>query len=228
MGDGSLMRCVELFRAGAGPALALLLITAVSCSQTVSFQGTELDPTDVAPSFRLTDQFGDAVALADFDGKVVALAFLYTQCPDVCPLVTETLRRTHERLGDDAAQVQFLAVSVDPQRDSVDMAHRYSLERDMQHRWRFLVGSEEQLSLVWKSYWLDPVRDAQASQDGPDPGHSSEEAAHSGSTPEGNPYLVSHNAPVFLIDREGRRRVVFTNPSLDPEPLVHDIRILIK
>ncbi len=222
------MRCVELCRAGAGPALALLLFTAVSCSQTVSFQGTELDPADVAPSFRLTDQFGDAVALADFDGKVVALAFLYTQCPDVCPLVTEGLRRTHERLGDDAAQVQFLAVSVDPQRDSVDMAHLYSQERDMQHRWRFLVGSEAQLSPVWKSYWLDPVRNTQAGQDGPDQGHSSEEAAHSGRNPEGNPYLVSHNAPVFLIDREGRRRVVFINPSLDPEPLVHDIQVLIR
>ena len=209
---------------------------AMSCSQTESFRGTELDPADAAPPFRLTDQFGEAVGLADFSGRVVALAFLYTQCPDVCPIVTETLRRTHQRLGDDAAHVQFLAVSVDPQRDSVDMAHRYSQERDMQHRWRFLVGSEAQLSPVWKAYWLDPVRNTQARQDGPisgdhsegEDGLKSEADAHPDTGLAANPYLVSHTAPVYLIDREGRRRVVFTSTSLDPEPLLHDIRILIR
>ena len=139
-------------------------------------------------------------------------------------------------MGDDAAHVQFLAVSVDPQRDSVAVVHRYSQERDMQHRWRFLVGSEAELSPVWKAYWLDPVRDTKAIQhpsgtdahsEGTDSGPSDGEADRE-SGPSANPYLVSHTALVFLIDREGRRRVVFTNPALDPEPLVHDIRVLIK
>ena len=222
------MKCISYMRLNSRLVLGLLFLIAMACSEAASFQGTELDPADAAPAFQLTDQFGGAAGLADFSGKLVVLTFLYTNCPDVCPIVTETLRRTHERLGDDASQVQFLAVSVDPLRDSIDVVYRYSQERDMQHRWRFLVGSEAQLSPVWRAYWLDPVRDIRALEDGSDPGHSSEESARNGSTPPANPYLVSHTAPIFLIDREGYRRVVFTSPSLDPEPLVHDIRILIR
>ena len=216
--------------------MGLLLLTVMACSQATSFRGTELASADPAPTFRLTDQFGAAVGLADFSGKPVVLTFLYTNCPDVCPNVTETLRRTHELLGSDADQVEFLAVTVDPQRDSVERAHQYSQEKDMQHRWRFLVGSEEQLEPIWSAYWLDPVRDIRARERDPDGDTHSEGEDdlrlkfETGTNADllSSRYLLSHTAPVFLIDRNGYRRVVFANLSLDPGPLVHDIRLLMR
>ncbi len=201
----------------------LTLAAAVAgCASDEAFEGTVLDPADDAPAISLSDQFGETVALSDFAGKVVLLTFLYTACPDVCPIVTETLRRTHQLLGEDAARVQIVAVSVDPGRDSVEEAYGYSEDREMLDRWRFLVGTEEELEPIWRSYWLDPV----TSGGGAGNGH---EGSAAGETPvPAGEYLINHGAPVFVIDAEGKRRVLFTNLSLEPRPLVHDVRLLLR
>ena len=234
-----------------GLLLALVVISVVSCSGPDSFQGTELDSPDLAPPFRLVNQFGDYVALSDMAGKVVVLTFLYTNCPDICPLTTETLRRAHTILGKDANHIAMVAISVDPQRDSVESAHRYSDERDMLNRWHYLVGRAEELEPIWKSYWLDPIQETVNSADAllneehgdgdiasriptlraglglsADDGHDLGDVAILHSAPDS--YLVNHTAPVFLIDRKGYRRSLFSSLSLDPQPLVHDIRLLIK
>ncbi len=216
------------------PVLGLLVLLGMACSGEDSFHGTVLDPAEPAPPFQLQDQFGRSVALSELQGKVVALTFLYTYCPDICPIVTETLRWTHVMLGDEAMHVEFLAITVDPQRDSVRRANGYSREKGMLDRWHFLVGSEERLRPIWRSYWLDPVREVSGQLSAPDhdrtggvgPGSAAESDANNGTTTSG--YLIGHNAPVFLIDRQGYRRVVFTDLGLDPQPLVHDIRVLIK
>ena len=230
------MRQIGYSHIWVGAALGFGLLIVMACSGSGSFQGTTLNPADVAPSFQLRDQVGDPVGLSDLAGKVVVLTFLYTYCPDVCPLVTETLRRTHQLLGSDASEVELVAITVDPKRDTVERAYQYSQEKDMLNRWRFLVGSEEQIASIWRAYWLDPVRDAGVSQDDShgdglqDQDDHNEGDVGARATTDGvaNGYLVSHTAPVFLIDRRGYRRVLFTDLSLDPQPLVHDIRLLIK
>ena len=220
----------------AAPAIGLVLLVGVACSGDPSFRGIELDTPDLAPSFELQDQFSRSVSLSDFSGKVVVLTFLYTYCPAVCPVVTEALRRTHALLGDDAAAVQFLAVSVDPPRDTVERVHEYSGEKGMLDKWHYLVGTEDELGPVWKAYWLAPYQD-EAGQDGDADVHSTGEGEDRNSDGAadggvlggaGEDYLVSHATPVFLIDRAGYRRVLFKGASLDVEPLVHDIRLLVK
>src|SRR6266436_5624930 len=62
-----------------------------------SLQGTNLGSTP-APDFLLKDQFGHSISLAQFKGKPVVLTFLYTHCPDVCPLTAEKLHTTSWRL----------------------------------------------------------------------------------------------------------------------------------
>src|SRR4029077_10929143 len=80
-------------------------------------QGTDLGST-AAPDFHLTDQLGKPIALSQFRGEPVVLTFLYTHCPDVCPITAETLHTTQAQLGKDAARVTMLAVSVDPKGDT--------------------------------------------------------------------------------------------------------------
>ena len=214
----------------------MLLIIAAACSSPEPFLGTALSHSDLAPSFQLKDHFGKTVTISDLSGKVVVLTFLYTSCPDVCPVVTDTLHRAHVLLGNDASAVEFVAISVDPQRDSVETALQYSQEKDMLNRWHYLVGSQEELAPIWRAYWLDPTRDGPAAQgETRSDGHAQ---AATPLKPNGNlgtpsgpgdgTYLVSHMAPVYLIDARGYRRVIFTNLSLDPQPLVHDIRLLLQ
>lgn len=187
---------------------ALFLVLLSGCDTRLSFQGTELSPPQVASPFQLNDQFDQPVALDDLTGSVVVLTFMYTRCPDVCPLLAETLRKAHDSLGDDASDTAFIAISVDPERDTVEEARRFSEEKGMLHRWSFLTGTEEQLRRVWQAYYVAA-----------EPETHTEGAAG---------YLVGHSAPVYLIDRSGMLRVLHTNLTLDPEPLVQDIRLLLK
>ena len=193
-------------------------------------RGTELVAANAAPGFQLHDQFGQPAGLADYAGKVVALTFLYTSCPDICPVVTSQLRQAHDMLSDEASEVAFVAISVDPERDTVERAHEYSQDWGMLERWAFLTGGREELEPVWKSYFLDPFVNRRSEEVHPTP-------AAGGRTGQGGvqalrqgiaaPYLVDHSAPVYLIDREGRMRIVFT-PPLEPQSIVHDIRLLLR
>ena len=159
---------------------------------------------------------------------MVVLTFLYTNCPDVCPIVTSRLREVDELLRSDGRAAQFLAVSVDPDGDTIESARDYLDKWTLSDDWQFLVGERSDLEGVWKDYYVDPavsshdpLKSAQAS---PTPEPTGAIASLSAEITER--YLVVHSTPVFLIDREGKRRVVFT-PPLEPEEVAADIRRLL-
>jgi len=84
--------------------LLLIAAFAAACAKPAALVGTELDMRP-APDFTLTDALtGQAQALSAFRGNVVALAFLYTHCPDTCPLTAEHFREAQKALGPDAAR----------------------------------------------------------------------------------------------------------------------------
>ena len=216
-----------------GRALPLLVaagLLAAACSGPEPLAGTVLTASDPATPFKLTDQSGRPVSLADYRGKVVALTFLYTYCPDICPVVTSHLKEAREILGKDSSEVAFVAISVDPERDTVERAHVYSKECGLMDGWAFLVGDRERLSPIWKAYYVDATIDSSAHSD-------ASGAAHVAGAPSGRvttfseeittAYTLSHPAPVYLIDREGRLRVLFTLP-FEPDDLVHDVRLLLR
>lgn len=215
-----------------GLAVPLLALGLVACStpEPLAFLGTELRSGDEATGFELRNHFGQQVSLSDYEGKVVLLAFLYTSCPDICPLTTGLIRDAHQLLGDDVEDVAFVAVSVDPERDTVEAAHAYSEEWQMTHNWDFLTGERDQLAPIWKAYYIDPTLDERSPGGAP---HAAE-AGHSEGDGVGalrqnilDDYLVSHSAPVYLIDREGIMRVLFTLP-FEAEALAHDIQLLLR
>lgn len=71
-----------------------------------------------AKNFNLTDPGGRKRTLADFHGKVVAVFFGYTHCPDVCPTTLYDFSQAMTLLGKDANKVQVLFVTLDPERDT--------------------------------------------------------------------------------------------------------------
>ena len=207
----------------------ILLLSACDASGAdTAFNGTLLKNADTAPGFTLTNQFGQPVSLDSFRNRVVVLTFLYTNCPDVCPIVTSRLREVYQGLGADSDDAQFIAISVDPARDSVDSARDYLDKWGLSDGWQYLVGEQWQLEAVWKNYYIDPaVSDHNPLESGP-VRSTPEPRGAIGTLSAGiaERYLVIHSTPVFLIDREGRRRVVFT-PPLEPEEVAHDIRLLL-
>jgi protein SCO1/2 len=131
---------------------------------------------------------------------VVALTFLYTTCPDVCPLTASQFRSAQRELKADASRVTFIAISVDPDRDTPRAVQEFSAAHGLGTNWYYLVGGRAQLSPVWAAYGI---------------------GVQEGST------AVSHNDAVYLIDARGRERVLLHSEDLARD-LTDDLRALVR
>ena len=182
---------------------AILVIIVVMVIQqqraSVSIPGTDLGKRP-APNFQLTDQTGKQISLAQFRGKPVVLTFLFTHCPDICPLTAEHLHSTMLKMGHDAKNVGVLAVSVDPKRDDQAAALQFTQNHNMQDYWHFLIGTEQQLSPVWYEYSVY----AQQQQ-----------------------MSVNHSSAIFVIDKQGNERA-FIDQDFTPDQLASYLDSLVQ
>lgn len=171
-----------------------------STANQSGLQGTDLGSVP-APDFQLKDQLGNTISLAQFKGKPVVLTFLYTHCPDVCPLTADKLHATMQSLGKDAQQVAVLAVSMDPKGDTAATAQNFANVHKLGDYFYYLLGTHDELTPVWTSYSVD----AQAA------------------TSDGT---VSHSSPIYVIDKQGRERVLLDN-GFSASQLAADLKILL-
>ena len=141
------------------------------------------------------------MTLSALRGKVVILAFLYTNCPDVCPLTAEKLRDARDRLGDSAADLSLVAVSVDPRHDTPMATGTFVRAHRLEGVMRFLIGDQASLARVWQLYGVAAL------------------AAETSS-------VVGHNDAIFLIDKQGRERSL-VHSDIDVEALAASLRILL-
>ena len=117
------------------------------------FAGSRLPDGVRAPSFRLTDERGEPVAMSDFRGEPVIVTFLYTNCEETCPPAAQQVKGALNELGRD---VPALAIAVDPPRDTPASARGFLGEARMLGRMRFVLGSRAELEPVWRGYAIQP------------------------------------------------------------------------
>ena len=125
-------------------------------------------PSRPASDFALRDSDGKMVRLSDYRGKAVLLTFIYSHCPDVCPLIVGNLHAALQQLGPSASKAQVIAVSVDPKGDTPGYVKKFIAAHDMTGRMEYLIGSERELTPVWKKYGVQ----VQGSPDQREVGHS--------------------------------------------------------
>jgi cytochrome oxidase Cu insertion factor (SCO1/SenC/PrrC family) len=135
-----------------------------------------------APGIRLENQFGQQMALSQFRGKVVILAFVDSRCTTVCPLTTVSMLEARQLLGAAGVHVQLLGVDANPKATSVSDVLAYSRAHAMVNQWDFLTGTLPQLQAVWRAYHI-----AVQIQKG----------------------LIDHTPGLFVIDPQGRERTVY-------------------
>ena len=98
------------------------------------------------------NQFGDHVSLNnDLKGRLLVINFFFTSCPDVCPKLTNNIKMLENAfrrspMSRNDTIVQFISISVDPARDSVDALQAYAKRFGVdQNRWWFLTGDKHAL-----------------------------------------------------------------------------------
>jgi protein SCO1 len=184
-------------------ALTVMTWLAASLSQAVGESG-DLPKIGPAPAFSLTTQEGARLALQDLRGKVVAVTFIYASCADTCPLLTAKLAGLQARLGTDfGAKVFFVAITVDPERDTPQVLQRYAQAHGANlDGWAFLTGTPAEIQQVARQYGIYYKK-----------------------TPRG---AVDHTFLTSLIDPSGTLRVQYLGVRFDPEELLRDVQALVQ
>jgi protein SCO1/2 len=164
------------------------------------FQGPAIANPSVAPDFTLRDQKDRVIRLSAERGKVVMITFLYTHCPDLCPLTAAHIEAALNRLGPRRKGVVALAVTVDPKGDTKPRIRAYARAHRLPSEFHYLTGSQRALERIWRLYNVTPVRPG-----GPDP---------------------DHTLYILLLDRKGKTRVLF-DALAQPRPIAHDLGVLL-
>jgi protein SCO1 len=187
----TLVLAVALGAPAAGPAMDMPLKAGI------------LSPAMPAPELKLAATDGKPLNLTRFRGRVVLLAFGFSHCTVVCPVTLATLAGARKKLGADAADVQVVYVTVDPERD--DAAQMRMFLRSFDPTFIGGVGTRAEIDVAQKSYGVSSKKEVFAS----------------------GGYAIAHSSSVYMIDRAGRLAAVM--PYGHPvDDFVHDLQILLR
>lgn len=136
--------------------LSFVFFLFVGCSQAEP----ELPEIAEVPPFVLLDQHGHQVSRSSLRGHVWIANFIFTSCPDVCPLLTKKMRQLRLGLVRKGVKVRFLSFSVDPERDTPEVLRSYAEARGAQYPdWSFLTGDVDEIKAVVASGFKQTIAD---------------------------------------------------------------------
>jgi protein SCO1/2 len=170
-------------------------------SGSAKFLGAKATPPKPAPALPLKDSLGRRLSLSSLRGKAVLVTFIYTHCPDVCPLIVSHLHAVQDELGPEARRLQIVAVSTDPRGDTPKTVAAFLKTHQMTGRMRYLIGSRPQLERVWKAWDIVAKEDPK------------------------NPDFVEHSALIYGISANGEITTLYP-ATFKPRQIVHDVPLL--
>lgn len=171
---------------------ALIALPLVACGNQAT-----LPVIADAPPLPLVDQSGQPFDASKLAGKVWIASFMFTSCPDVCPLLTSKMRSLQLRFGNHKRDVALVSISVDPHHDTPQALTAFAREHEADFsNWSFLTGSEDKVRRVVMEGFKQAMEDVPAK--------------------DNQPRNILHGTHVTLIDRRGRIRGFYRtdNPSL--------------
>lgn len=160
-----------------------------------------VSPPRPAPPTSLRNYDGRKVSLAGLRGKAVLITFVYTHCPDTCPLIVSKLRTVQALLGRARSRVQVVAVSTDPAQDTAGAVRHFLAARGMLGRMDYLLGSRSALERVWSSWGVAAKRVSPKPAD------------------------VEHSAMIYGVAANGSVTTIYP-ANFKPRWMVHDVPLL--
>jgi len=156
------------------------------------------------PDFKLVDQDSRALRVRSLRGKVVLVTFIYTTCPDVCPLLTAKFAGIERTLKSQGLDRHFLlSITTDPEADTPKVLRSYGQRFGADfHSWAFLTGDKKELSEVWRLFGVRVKKSGKG--------------------------LIGHTGLTTLIDGQGIRRIDYYGDSWTENEVLKDIADLAK
>ncbi|MFG6430314.1 SCO family protein [Roseateles sp. LYH14W] len=184
-------------------SLLLAALPASALANAPRLKAGVFEPAQAAPEFALKGSDGATLNLARFKGRLVLLTFGFTNCPEVCPTTLATLAQARKQLGAQAADVQVVYVTVDPDRDDIPHIRQYLTAFDNS----FVGGTDtpDKLAAMRKRYGV---------------------VAEKIPKPQPNAYGMNHSTSVFIIDRAGKLRAMMPYGH-EAKDFVHDLKLLL-
>lgn len=173
-------------------ALAVAMWSSMLGQKTVASQ-TIKSAYSIGGPFALTDQYGKPQTEAILKGKWTAVFFGFTYCPDICPLTLQSLDQTRQKLGKDGDKLQFVFITVDPERDTPEVMKAYLESGGFPKGVIGLTGTPEQIATAARAYRATYQK-----------------------VGEGKDYTMSHTSVVYLMNPRGEFTVPLTH-GLPPE-----------
>ena len=185
-----LLGIISMIGVAAVAAIAVVLLVAASSDDSLDLNATPVRPARDAPLTEGSGYDGEPVS-APTPGRPALVTFLFANCPDVCPMISETIRQALERVGPEADGVDVVAISVDPEGDTPAAVREFLKVHRLEGRMDYIVGTRAELTPIWKDWMV-------AAQ------------------PAGDNMSI-HSARVVLVDADGRQ--VGSYPGGIPVPI---------
>jgi protein SCO1 len=187
--------------------LSIILLLLISCKEKLP-----LDKDLTKKSYTLINQDSTQVIFPDnIKGHITVLGFIYTHCPDICPMTTHNMYLTEKQLRKDGIDgVKFVAISFDPDRDSPDVLKKFAEIRELDfNSWSLLTGDRTTVNELLRRFDVKAIKtDENIDEDGI------------------LEYSMMHTDRISLIDENGRLRKNYKGSTLNIEEIVKDIKTL--
>lgn len=190
--------------------IAIIIFTIIFLFAGCGDKLTEIDKFEKV--YPLVNQNGEEVVFPLLTkGKIAVVGYIFTNCPDICPLTTNNMRLIQERLKkEEIENVEFVSISFDPQTDTPEVLRKFAEIRNYNlSNWSFLTGQKSIIdSLIKKAGVFAVIGDSTVFKDGR------------------KIYYYVHTDRIQLIDAEGTIRKNYFGSKINFDEIISDIKYL--
>jgi protein SCO1/2 len=185
---------------------ALIAILLIACNSDLPIKGQ-------FPDIKLIDQNGRGFSFSEVKGKVLVVAYIYTNCPDICHIISKKMNVFKEQIKKSGLQdrVYFVSITFDPQRDTPGVLrhHAEMMNLDLDN-WVFLTGDENSVNAILNTAGMEAIKDTVET------GGKEDES-----------YSLLHRDRISLADKNGGIRKHYKGSEFNPDELLEDIKRLL-